>query len=317
MIEGYNFINRLGRGAFGEVWLAESSATGVRVAVKILHNLEGDALDRFRREVRLLAENLDNRFVVDIVGHDLYATPPHVVMEYCEGGSLRRWVGPPCAPKTAAWALSCAVQGLEGIHRAGGYHRDIKPDNLLLAKGPGGRWIVKVSDFGLARTPDTNSTPMTDSPRGTLAYMAREVLIGGRHTPASDVYSLGVTGMELLTGSRDVRAAAPAATPPALAALLCRMADDDPSARPGLVEISATLQNILSPEVRAAARQASAQQPQATQQPAQQDPQFKIGPGWIIGGGLALLALLAGGDDKQWDSGVGRYRGPDGRFRPD
>ena len=313
MINGYNFINKLGRGSFGEVWLAEEQASRARVAIKLLHNLQGDALDRFRREIRLLSENINNKFVVDIFDHDLYATPPHVVMEYCEGGSLRQWVGQPCDPRTAAWALSCAVQGLEGIHRAGGYHRDIKPDNLLLAKDENGKWIVKVSDFGLARTPDPNSTPMTDSPRGTYAYMAREILSGGRHTPAADVYSLGITVIELLTGARDRRAALPPSVPPALAALLRRMADDDPLKRPSVRDISASLQALLQPEVQVA-RQAPP--PQAAQQQAVA-PQFKIGPGWIIGGGLALLALLAGGDDKRWDSNVGRYRGSDGRFRPD
>jgi serine/threonine protein kinase len=312
MITGYNFINRLGRGSFGEVWLAEVASSRARVAIKILHNLRGDALDRFRREIRLLSENINNKFIVDIFDHALYATPPHVVMEYCEGGSLRQWVGQPCDPRTAAWVLSCAVQGLEGIHRAGGYHRDIKPDNLLLAKDENGKWIVKVSDFGLARTPDPNSTPMTDSPRGTLAYMAREVLSGGRHTTAADVYSLGITVIELLTGMKDHRAVLPHLVPPALAVLLHRMVDDNPSNRPSVRDISASLQNLLQPEV-----QAVRQEPPQVTQPQTAAPQFKIGPGWIIGGGLALLALLAGGDDKKWDSNVGRYRGQDGRFRPD
>lgn len=312
MIAGYDFINRLGRGSFGEVWLAETQATRTRVAVKFLHNLQGDALDRFRREIRLLSENVNNKFVVDIIDHALYATPPHIVMEYCEGGSLREWVGQPCDPKTAAWVLSCAVQGLEGIHRAGGYHRDIKPDNLLLAQGENGKWIVKVSDFGLARIPDPNSTPMTDSPRGTLAYMAREVLSGGHHTPAADVYSLGITVIELLTGLRDNRAVLPPTLPTPLAALIRRMADDDPVKRPSIRDISSSLQNILRPEVQVAQQSP----PQVTQQQGAA-PQFRIGPGWIIGGGLALLALLAGGDNKKWDSNVGRYRGPDGRFQPD
>jgi serine/threonine protein kinase len=314
MIDEYNFINLLGRGAFGEVWLAEVKATRVRVAIKLLHNLQGDALDRFRREVRLLTENINNKFVVDIIDHDLYTMPYHVVIEYCEGGSLKRLVGQPCEPRTASWVLSCAVQGLEGIHRAGGFHRDIKPDNLLLAKDENGKWIVKVSDFGLARTPNSNSTTMTDSPRGTLAYMAREVLAGGRHTPAADVYSLGLTVIELLTGVRDSRAIMPPAVPLALAALLRRMADDDPSKRPSIRDISASLQSLLRPEV-----QVARQVPQPVHIPQLQAAtlQFKIGPGWIIGGGLALLALLAGGEDKKWDANVGRYRGTDGRFRPD
>lgn len=315
MITGYRFIKSLGRGSFGEVWLAERESDGARVAVKFLHDITEGALNRFRREVRLLSEHLDNRFVVDIKGYDLNASPPYFVMEFCEGGSLRRLVGKPWAWQEAARVLSCAVQGLTGLHRAVGYHRDVKPDNLLLAKDGQGRWFVKVSDFGLGRTPDPQSSTMTNSPGGTLGYMAPEIVSGGHYTRAADIYSLGVTIIELLTGQRGNRIFPSAGVSAALASLLNDMTDADPQRRPTVEVISARLYGLLKPESRPAVAQAvapvAAQAPAAT---AQQPP--KIGAGWLIGGAVALLSLLAAGDDKKWDARVGRYRGDDGRFKP-
>ena len=315
MITGYRFIKSLGRGSFGEVWLAESQADGARVAVKFLRDISEGALNRFRREVRLLSEHLDNRFVVDIKGYDLNAAPPYFVMEFCEGGSLRQHVGRPWAWQEAARVLSCAVQGLTGLHRVVGYHRDVKPDNLRLAKDGQGKWLVKVSDFGLGRTPDPQSSTMTNSPGGTLGYMAPEIVSGGDYTRAADIYSLGVTIIELLSGQRSNRLLPSAQVPATLTSLLNDMTDADTRRRPTVEVISARLYDILKPEGRPAVPQAAA--PTAAQSPAaaaQQPP--RIGAGWLIGGAVALLALLAAGDDKKWDARVGRYRGDDGRFKP-
>jgi serine/threonine protein kinase len=309
MIGRYRFIKLLGRGAFGEVWLAEDTERGARVAVKLLHDITADALNRFRREVRLLSEHVDNRFVVDVFDYDLDADAPYIVMEFCEGGSLRALIGQPCDWNTAARVLSCAVQGLAGIHRAGGYHRDIKPDNLLLAKDEAGKWIVKVSDFGLGRAPNSQSSTMTNSPGGTVGYMAPEIVSGGRYTPAADIYSLGVTIIELLTGERNNRAPASLKVPASFTLLLNRMTNPNPLLRPSVEQLSAALYGMLKPEPQAARPAATHTPPMSTMPPP------KIGAGWLIGGGLALLALLAAGDDKKWDARVGRYRGTDGRFR--
>lgn len=313
---GYRFIKSLGRGSFGEVWLAEKESDGSRVAVKFLHDITSGDLNRFRREVRLLSDHLDNRFVVDIKGYDLNAAPPYFVMEFCEGGSLRQYVGKQWAWQEAARALSCAVQGLTGLHRAVGYHRDVKPDNLLLAKDGRGRWLVKVSDFGLGRAPDPQSSAMTNSPGGTFSYMAPEIVSGGEYTRAADIYSLGVTIIELLTGQRGNRISPSAGVPAALTSLLNDMTDADPRRRPTVEVISAKLYGILKPEGQPAAPQAV--MPAAAPAPAvaAAQPPPKIGAGWLVGGAVALLALLAAGDDKKWDAQVGRYRGDDGRFKP-
>jgi serine/threonine protein kinase len=312
MLNAYRHIKLLGCGSFGEVWLAETEAGGSRVAIKFLHDITDGALNRFRREVRLLSEHINNRFVVDIKGYDLNAAPPYFVMEFCEGGSLRQLVGQPLAWQAAARVLSCAVQGLTGLHRVVGYHRDIKPDNLLLAKDGQGRWLVKVSDFGLGRTPDPQSSTMTNSPGGTFGYMAPEIVSGGHYTPAADIYSLGVTSIELLTGQRGNRLSPSAQVPAALASLLNDMTSPEPQKRPSLGMISIRLYGILKPRGQLAPRVVTPQPVQA--QAVAAAPPAKIGAGWLIGGGIALLALLARGDDKKWDAQVGRYRDKDGRF---
>ncbi|HEX7318553.1 MAG TPA: serine/threonine-protein kinase [Pyrinomonadaceae bacterium] len=313
MTTGYRLLKSLGRGSFGEVWLAETEADGSYVAIKYLHDVTEGALNRFRREVRLLSEHINNRFVVDIKGYDLSASPPYFVMEYCEGGSLRQFVGKPWPWQAAARALSCAVQGLTGLHRVVGYHRDIKPDNLLRAKDGQGRWLVKVSDFGLGRTPNPGSSTMTNSPGGTFGYMAPELVSGGAYTPAADVYSLGVTIIELLTSRRGSVLLPSPQVPDAFTSLLNDMTSTDPQKRPPLMMISIRLHNVLK-LVGQPTAQATTPQP-AQAQAAAAVPQAKGGAGWVIAGGLALLALLAGGDDKEWDSQVGRYRGKDGRFK--
>lgn len=312
MLNGYRRVQLLGRGSFGEVWLAETEADGSRVAIKFLHDVTQGALNRFRREVRLLREHINNRFVVDIKGHDLSASPPYFVMEYCEGGSLRQFIGRPWPWQAAARVLSCAVQGLTGLHRVVGYHRDIKPDNLLRAKDGQGRWLVKVSDFGLGRTPDPGSSTMTNSPGGTFGYMAPEIVSGGDYTPAADVYSLGVTIIELLTGRRGSVLLPSPQVPDAFTSLLNDMTNTEPQKRPSLAVISVRLYSILKPVGRPAPQVAAP--PPVQSQAAAVAPQPKIGAGWLIGG-VALLALLARGDDKKWDSKVGRYRGEDGRFK--
>jgi serine/threonine protein kinase len=292
--------------------LAEVESTGTRVAIKLLNRITEDARNRFRREVRLLHEQINNRFVVDVLAHDLTTATPYIVMEYCEGGSLRQYVGKQCDWKTAAQILSCAVQGLAGIHRAGGYHRDIKPDNLLLRGDGQGGWIIKVSDFGLGRTPNSQSSIMTHSPAGTQGYMAPEIVSGSPYHPAADIYSLGVTIIELLTGQRSNRAQQSAQVPLEFIQLLNAMTNAIPHQRPSIQKISAALYSIL--ERRQPLRRPEAMR-DAQPQPQPVSPRFNLSTGLFIAGGLALLALLAGGDDTQWDARVGRYRGSDGQFR--
>ncbi|WP_437769001.1 serine/threonine-protein kinase [Sorangium sp. So ce764] len=302
-------LRELGRGSFGRVYLATDDSHAGPVAVKELLDPSAD-LDRFGREIRILAEQIRNQYVVDIYSYDLDAPRPYLVMEYCEGGSLRNWTGQ-SSWKHVAVVLLHAAHGLLGIHLAGGFHRDLKPDNLLLARSPDGDGFnVKVADFGLARKPQTAS-PMTWTPAGTPGYMAPELFTpGAQFSAQADIYSLGVIGVELLTGNVAPASLEVAKAPTELKNLLKRMTSPWALIRPTTTDLIIELGRICE------------MQPPAPPPPPPPSPPSR--PAVSGGGGLALLLLgiggvaaaaLAAGNKKEWDANVERYRGRDGRFR--
>lgn len=293
------YVRELGLGGFGRVFLAVDDVSGRPVAVKELLHVEDPELRRFFREIRLLMELRSNLHVVDLYEHHLEGSPPYFVMEYCEYGSLRSWVGK--RPwQDVAKAILNAAMGLSGLHAQGGFHRDVKPDNLLATRGSDGEVIVKVSDFGIARRPTSLST-MTRSPGGTAGYMAPEVDFGGAEfSAAADVYSLGVTAIELLAGTKHRLGEAlhSVVAPQDFKTLVARMASATPSRRPSLPSAIDVLTRVL----RGRSRPSS--------------PTRSSGSGWLVTLGLLAGAVaLAGTGTRSWDAGVERYRDAQGRFR--
>lgn len=242
----YTVQRELGRGAFATVYQATSDVNGFPVAIKALGKVNDDALQRFERESRLLAEQVNNPHVVSVYGWDLEHAPPYLVMEFCAGGTLQPWVAERKKKTSVVSALLNAASGLASLHAAGGFHRDIKPPNLLLSVNEKGSPIVKLGDFGVARSPVAGTSLMTDTPWGTDGYRAPELLQGGRPTPAIDIYSLGITGIELLTGRREVDSICSAPVPAALRDILLRMVNTSPRARPDCAVVIETLRTILA-----------------------------------------------------------------------
>ncbi len=124
---------------------------------------------------------------------------PYIVMEYVDGESLAELTARegPLAPDRAVDLLLQVCAGLEHAHAAGLVHRDIKPQNLLVRRDG----VVKIADFGIARTLDATQLTQAGTVLGTAAYLAPEQAAGERVTSAADLYSLGVVGYELLTGA--------------------------------------------------------------------------------------------------------------------
>jgi serine/threonine protein kinase len=284
-ILGFTLLERLGGGTFGDVYKAVDSK-GALVAIKILKEPGADAFRRFKREYNLLHHERDNRFVVDVYEASLDSDPPYLVMELCVFGSLRTWVETRQPWRTVALVLSHALQGLQGIHRGGGFHRDIKPDNLLRtrSKENPSQWIIKVADFGLVGGNLPTSATATFSPAGTQAYMAPEVLTHGGVTAQSDIYSLGITGIELLTGRREVSMLQAAECPATLKWLLGSMVSVNPAQRPNAGAIAAMLYTLVAPTAQPIAPPQVAPQ-RVTQpgprpaQPPVQAPRRPVGPG--------------------------------------
>lgn len=324
---GLRELRELGRGSFGRVFLAHDDVLGIEVAVKELIRPDAE-FERFQREARLLAEQVANDYVVTILRSELDGSNPRIVLEYCDGGSLRQWVAQ-ASWQQAATMLLHAANGLLGIHSAGGFHRDIKPENLLLGRVPGvDGYVVKVADFGLARVPATVSPPMTRGAGGTAGYIAPEVYASGaQFSSAADIYSLGIVGIELLTGQRAAVPIDPTVAPIELRTLLVRMTSPWAPLRPTAADLIVALGEIVGaqappqkapadPPPRAAPRPQPAPPPPPAPPRAPATADKNAGLGWLfLIGGLAAAAAIAAGSKDDWDDSVGRRRGRDGRFK--
>jgi predicted Ser/Thr protein kinase len=206
VIDRYRIDRELGAGAMGVVYAAYDPELARPVAVKVLR--AGGSRDRMRREAQALARLTHPNVVAvhDVGDHD---GATFVTMALVDGENLRTWLRGERTTAQIVDAIVQAARGVEAAHRAGIVHRDIKPDNIFVARSGG----VLVGDFGLARSGDTadeasvdRSAPVVDLTRtgsivGTPAYMAPEQL-AGEATAASDQFALCVTAWEALYRSR-------------------------------------------------------------------------------------------------------------------
>ena len=234
----YQLIRRLGAGAMGEVWEAEDTALGRRVALKFVRpesTSDAEYQARLVREARALAR-LRHPNVVAIYDLDQSEDGElFVALELVDGSSARAWLA--AAPRTPAEILAvwrAVADGLAAVHRAGIVHRDLKPDNVFVA----GDGRVVIGDFGLASmAADGGSTTLTMSGQilGTPLYMPLEQLRGGVATARSDQFALCICLWEALVGSRPFGAGG------SLAALVVAMRErpDVPLRRRGLLAVLA------------------------------------------------------------------------------
>jgi predicted Ser/Thr protein kinase len=196
----YRLERELGRGGMAVVYRALDEKLGVPVAVKLL--LPGAepsylALERLRREAAAYAQ-LDHPNIVKLHEFVLDLDAAFIAMELVEGPSLKQRIlleGRLAVEEVAELGAQIA-SALDAAHRQGVIHRDIKPQNVLLA--PGGR--VKVVDFGLARVASLSGVTATRTTIGTPEYMAPEQIQAQPVDPRADLYALGVLLYECLTG---------------------------------------------------------------------------------------------------------------------
>lgn len=197
----YRLLAVVGAGASAQVFAADDTRLGRRVAVKLLHPaLAGDAtfLRKFQAEARLAA-SLNHRNVLHVYDWGDEDGIPYLVLEYLGGGSLRSLLdtGRLLSPQQAAAIGAEAAHGLAYAHRRGLVHRDIKPANLLFDDD--GRLLV--ADFGLARAlAEAAITEPLGAVMGTARYASPEQVEGRPVDDRTDVYSLALTLYESVTG---------------------------------------------------------------------------------------------------------------------
>ncbi|HKF55971.1 MAG TPA: serine/threonine-protein kinase, partial [Blastocatellia bacterium] len=210
VISHYRIIRKLGQGGMGEVYLADDSVLGRKVAIKVLPEdsvSDDQARRRLLREARAAA-TLDHPNICSIheVGDEDGSA--FIVMQYVEGQTLsERLREKPMSLKESLDIASQIASALEEAHSRGVVHRDIKPQNIIMTP----RGLVKVLDFGLAKilpvetdaSAEQTQSLLTDAGMviGTAPYMSPEQAKCGPVDARSDLFSLGAVLYECVTGT--------------------------------------------------------------------------------------------------------------------
>jgi serine/threonine-protein kinase len=192
----YTVRRLLGSGGMGRVYLARDEISGHDVAVKVVAAPQDARLrqgyDRFVREARVVSALKHPNLVGVVAFHE---TQGLLAMEYMAGGTLADRLPGPLPPALVRSLLVSLTSGLEAAHGHGVIHRDIKPQNVFFTQ----TGEAKLGDFGVAHLQDLGAT-QTAGFIGTLAYMSPEQISGAPLTFACDIYALGCTAYQALTG---------------------------------------------------------------------------------------------------------------------
>ena len=197
----YEIVSILGSGGMGEVYKVRSVISDRMEAMKVLlPNLGSDTAlaDRFLREIKVQAA-LDHPNIARMNSAQQVGNQLVMLMEYVEGSTIDEQLHK--GPLELSESLHCISQVLDALayaHARGVVHRDIKPANIMIT--PSG--VVKLMDFGIARMQADRQLTKTGTTVGSLYYMSPEQINGGQPDPRSDLYSLGVTLYEMVTGRR-------------------------------------------------------------------------------------------------------------------
>ncbi|HEY0427059.1 MAG TPA: serine/threonine-protein kinase [Pyrinomonadaceae bacterium] len=236
----YTLIRKLGRGGFGEVWLAERRAKFVttKVAVKLPHDEQIDH-EAIKQEATLWEQASGHPNILPIIDADEYDGQVVIVSEYAPDGSLEEWLkrhGRMSSEKAVETTVKI-LDGLEFLHSRNIIHRDLKPANILLQGD-----TPRLADFGISRALRTTASSQSTNVSGTFAYMPPEGF-DGKRSIQTDIWSVGVNLYQFLTGNLPYPQKEPSAL---IAAIMMREFEPLPS------NIPQSLKNVVA---RALAKQ--------------------------------------------------------------
>jgi eukaryotic-like serine/threonine-protein kinase len=195
----YRLLRLLGKGGFADVYLGEHVYLKTQAAIKVLQiRLAGENTEFFLKEARTIA-HLEHPHIVRVLDFGVEDNLPFLAMNYAPNGTMRqRYPNGTILPLESIVSYVKQIAGaLQYAHDEKLIHRDVKPENLLLARNND----ILLSDFGIALVAQSTSYQGTQGIVGTVAYMAPEQ-IQGKSRPASDQYSLGINVYEWLSGRR-------------------------------------------------------------------------------------------------------------------
>jgi len=208
LVGAWRVVKVLGEGGMGVVYMGEHPGIGSKVAIKMLH-------PRFDADERIVKRFFNEAKAVNVIGHENIVSildfnvadggRHYFVMEFLHGRPLQALVqaGAPLPLRRVGPILLQCCRALQAAHDRGIVHRDFKPDNVFLVDQAGRTDFVKLVDFGIAKLTDTTNAHLTQTGTvmGTPAYMSPEQAAGESSIDArSDIYSLGVTMFQMMTG---------------------------------------------------------------------------------------------------------------------
>lgn len=256
----FQAVAELGAGGMGTVYRAHDEVLGRTVAIKTLHAGNDDGLrERFLREARAVGA-VHHPHILSVFDAGTDGEAPYLVMELASGGSLRDRIKLGAMPVDAVRPVGIQIaRALAAAHAMNILHRDVKPANILCSQD--GVW--KLADFGIARLPNSTLT-VTGQFLGSPSYAAPESLRAGEFSPAADVYGLGATLYEALTGAppygdHDIQSLVRKleqdpeplreriAVPPALGDVIMAALSRDPTKRPSAEQLAQKLASVDLP----------------------------------------------------------------------